>query len=240
MVYLFNFWTITLVDEVDLSTLPGRFAKLPCFYHFASDAKEPPEAALSSIQPDGLVWDKSEYSVLRPGVMLSSGRDETSGELLTTSGVEVINKNGTVYVTVASHGFPLGQETVYHPDESGKAVGNVEVRLANSDIALMRLTSRRRYENVTFTTIAADGTELAGGPINNVRDPFHPAAWGRHDNEQSVLRPPGRNPSRHRTKTHSVGRARGEISLGEAKLVVDGFRSIRSVRRELRLRNCRR
>lgn len=76
--------------------------------------------------------------------MLSSTRFEGTasipacGELLTTSGVLVKDGEGNQYLTVVSHGFPLGEETVYHPNSNGVAIADVERRLSYTDIALYR------------------------------------------------------------------------------------------------------
>lgn len=188
VVCLYSFWLITVADEADKTYLPARLAKLPCFYHFATEVKEPPEAAIRNTRPTGVVWDP--HTVLRPGVMLSSGRDDTLGELLTTSGVEVVDKDGARFVTVASQGFPLAQEDVFHPDASGHHVGHVEFRLVNSDIALMRLLPGQRFENSTFSAIASDGSEIPGGPITAIRDPgtLRLGDWVRINNPFCGLR----------------------------------------------------
>lgn len=75
--------------------------------------------------------------------------------MLTTSGVAVgsIKDPAEKYVTVAAHGFPLGDEAVYHPSISGgRRIGTIQKRLQNTDIALMKLEPGLHYRNQTFET----------------------------------------------------------------------------------------
>jgi hypothetical protein len=48
------------------------------------------------------------------------------------------------FITVASHGFPLDEETVYHPTPSGRVIGKVERCLGETDIALVKLDPGRK------------------------------------------------------------------------------------------------
>lgn len=41
---------------------------------------------------------------------------------------------GYRYLTLASHGFPLGKETVYHPNRNGVFLGRVYNRLTDMEI----------------------------------------------------------------------------------------------------------
>ncbi|QSS62352.1 hypothetical protein I7I51_04530 [Histoplasma capsulatum] len=66
--------------------------------------------------PTGETVDNGEYDILRPGVMLRSGRYHTARlEYDTTSGVLVEDCLGEQYMTVSSHGFPNGGR-VFHQD----------------------------------------------------------------------------------------------------------------------------
>lgn len=71
---------------------------------------------------------------------LSCGGSVLGNELLTTSGVLVEDQNKEQFITVASHGFPLSQELVFHPDDSGQPIGRIHERLIDSDIAIVRLS----------------------------------------------------------------------------------------------------
>ena len=165
-------WIITVPDGVALARLPGVLAKTACTYRFLSDeAKEPLEAALRHTEPTGTVWDTTKYKTLRPGVMLSSNPGLTA-ELLTTCGIEVEDQAGSRYITLASHGFPFGQDRIHHPNPQGTLLGTVHARLGHSDIALMKFPANIPFENETFGAITADGTRLDGVPIAGVRDPY--------------------------------------------------------------------
>lgn len=137
--------------------VPSILARSICGYVFTSEEMEPPEAVSRLLQPTSTRRDDSRYEQLRPGVMLSSGRfiDPSNvvpprSELYTTSGILVKDSNGDTFVTVADHGFPLGEETVYHPGPSGQVVGDVVHRIGGTDIALVRLGDGLRYTNETF------------------------------------------------------------------------------------------
>lgn len=81
---------------------------------------------------------------LRPGVMLSCGYNG-GVELCTSSGIIVENSAGDKWLTVASHGFPLGNETVYHPGANDLVVGTIEKIFEDTDISLAKLRMRIRY-----------------------------------------------------------------------------------------------
>ncbi|KAL2215216.1 hypothetical protein M432DRAFT_143384 [Thermoascus aurantiacus ATCC 26904] len=146
IVYILNLlgqWVITVPDNTILSELPCQIAKSPCSYNFASEVKEPQEAPLHAKKPDGVTWDTSSYDILRPGVMLSSGKIEGRDEgLLTTSGIQVIDGQGNEFITVASHGFPDGHDDVYHPNLNGEIVGHIQHRIPDSDISLANCCQR--------------------------------------------------------------------------------------------------
>jgi hypothetical protein len=79
------------------------------------------------------------------------GNGSHSDELLTSSGVCVQDKqSGELLMTVASHGFPLGQESVYHPNKRGLEVGSLVIILGDSNISLGRLHPGYAYENKPF------------------------------------------------------------------------------------------
>lgn len=101
------------------------------------------------------VVDDSQYDVLRPGVMLSTGRDQTTKrEYRTTSGVLVQDALGEKYMTIASHGFSHG-DAVFHPSATGKQVAQIIMEVSSSDIAIAKL-----HHNVPF------GKETFGSPLD--------------------------------------------------------------------------
>ena len=106
--------------------------------------------------------------------MLSTARfEETAkvpacGELLSTSGVLVKDIEGNTYLTVANHGFPLGEETVYHPNPNGTTIADVEKRLDAMDIALAKLKPGFTYRNETFE----NSTTSTSTTLRGIRSPF--------------------------------------------------------------------
>ena len=166
-------WIITVPDGVSLARLPGVLAKTACTYRFLSDeeAKEPLEAALRHTELTGTVWDATKYKKLRPGVMLSSDPGLTA-ELLTTCGIEVEDQGGSRYITLASHGFSVGQDRIHHPTSQDAFLGTVHARLGDSDIALMKLPANIPFKNETFGAITADGIRLDGVLIAGIQDPY--------------------------------------------------------------------
>jgi hypothetical protein len=97
--------------------------------------------------------------------------------------VLVKDEDGNEFMTVAGHGFPLGEETVCHPNRNGTIVGEVERRLSGTDIALVRLRNEIVFENKPFqstqqpakveiTQIIASPFELEIGEILYMDNPF--------------------------------------------------------------------
>lgn len=135
-----------------------------------SDIGQVKDAACRNTEPAGTVWDEAFYETLQPGIMLSSGG--ISNELLTTSGIVVEDEFGYKYLTVASHGFPLGKDMVYHPNRSGVFLGRVHDRPSDTDIALLRLTTSQVYRNETFGAKLSDGTTVNPQKIRRINNPF--------------------------------------------------------------------
>lgn len=118
-----------------------------------------------------MIRNLSAYQPLRPGVALSCGGSVLGNELLTTSGVLVEDQNKEQFITVASHGFPLSQELVFHPDDSGQPIGRIHERLIDSDIAIVvRLSPNCSYINQTFDCITEDQSFLPGNKVTGIRD----------------------------------------------------------------------
>jgi hypothetical protein len=152
-------WQITIPDDSDLSILPARICQSLCTYLYESELPTQPEAAFRQISPTTTVRDDSRYDILRPGIMISSGQFSGYGtvptrlELYTTAGVLVKDRENNEFVTVASHGFPLGEETVYHPDPDGSIIGDIKYRLDETDIALLKLRDGVVFENKSFQSL---------------------------------------------------------------------------------------
>lgn len=139
-------------DGVDLSTVPKSVSRLPCYYVFESEMHRPRNlAAFRSLDPSSDGPDSGSYEVLRPGVMLGSGRVE-DGKMLTSSGVLVRDRMGNKYMTVASHGFPEGSR-VYHPHGGGREVGEPIMEITHTDVALVKLTTEAFVNEVFQNTI---------------------------------------------------------------------------------------
>lgn len=122
--YWNNFLVIALeYENTDLTKVPSAIARCCCFYLFESEMGRPIQYPTKRIQePTDNVVDNSQYDILRPGIMLSSGKDETGMEILTTSGALVQDSLGDQYMTVASHGF-LHTDRVFHPLAGHREIG---------------------------------------------------------------------------------------------------------------------
>jgi hypothetical protein len=167
-------WRITVPDGTLVQKLPMVVARTPCGYVFESQIQRPVGMAYRLKEPSPIAYEDSTYTNLRPGIMLSSSRFRGTapvparGELLTTSGVLVKDRRGNEYITVAGHGFPLGEERVYHPSSNGIAIADIEYRLGYGDIALARLRPGFSYQNGSFeNTTTSKSTAL-----NQIRNPF--------------------------------------------------------------------
>jgi hypothetical protein len=165
-------WVITIPDEVTISSLPYSLGRTPCHYKFASAIEEHKEAAFRNTEPAGTIWDQTTYQIVQPGIMLSSGSGGGANELLTTSGVLVKDKYGFTYLTLASHGFPLGRESIFHPNANGLLLGRVHDRLTDTDIALGRISSSQEIRNETFGARLSDDTSILPQKINGIKDLF--------------------------------------------------------------------
>lgn len=161
-------WIITVPEGTELSQLPWVIAHSPCSYEFAGEEPDHREVALRDRVPDGIIWDSSSYQELRPGIMVSCGKDNEGHEFLTTSGVALEDSHGSRFFTVASHGFPLGSNVVYHPSGNGITIGTIVKRIKDSDVAVARLVPSAQYRNETF---AAELEEefIPATQINGIR-----------------------------------------------------------------------
>jgi len=141
MQYWNNFLVIVLEDrETNLNNVPRSVACCPCYYLFEDEMGRPRDFPARRInEPTRDVVDNGQYGILRPGIMLSSGRHPTEDmEVLTSSGVLVKDRLGNQYMTVASHGFPFGDK-VFHPLAGQREIGKVIMELSHTDVAIVKL-----------------------------------------------------------------------------------------------------
>jgi hypothetical protein len=160
--WFFGCLRIRVPETTDINALPGTLCQVATCY--LTDAiQSPTDAAFRLKDPRHLQPDDSTYiPLLRPGVMVSSTN------LLTTAGVLVKNSQNESFMTVASHGFPLQDTDVHHPDPDGPLIGEVVRRIGHTNIALVKLHDNIRFENRTFQNLLQpDGVILSG-----ISDPF--------------------------------------------------------------------
>ena len=175
-IYWFGgFWQITIPDETDIKLVPCRIASSPAFYRTISENPDPdPAAALRSKAPPGVEYDDTVYTttpnaLLRPGIMLSSSVSE-EGFKTSTSGILVVDRNGQLFITVATHGFEA-DGVVYHPNpHKGSVIGQIMKSLPGTDISLAKLNPGLRYINETFKT-HAEPNEIQLNEISSVYPP---------------------------------------------------------------------
>jgi hypothetical protein len=165
MQYWNNFLVIVLEDRVTtLDKVPRAIARCPCYYLFEDEMGRPRDFPAHRIkEPTRDIADNGGYDILRPGVMLSSGKHPTEDvEVLTSSGVLVRDRLGNQYMTVASHGFPFGDK-VFHPLAAHREIGQVIMKITYTDIAIVKLHEGVQFVNVTFENT------LIGGPSIQLR-----------------------------------------------------------------------
>ena len=177
-------------DGTDLKRVPRALAGQVCFYQFESESDVDYDyTALRAKVPQGIDYDEMNYAdapnaLLRLGIMVSSSvwTVMEDGHLTdfykkTTSGVLVANKNGELFITVATHGFQA-DGLVYHPNPiSGSVIGRIVEKLHGTDISVVKLRRGVRYTNHTFGTEA----NLEGIKASGV-SPGYPPHLLRYDN----------------------------------------------------------
>ncbi|DAA78211.1 TPA_exp: Uncharacterized protein A8136_4187 [Trichophyton benhamiae CBS 112371] len=147
--------------HTDMSHLPQSIARCNCFYLYDDEMGRPlNHSALRHLDPARGYPDNSKYDTLRPGVMLSSGKHPTEGwELLTSSGVEVHDRNGYRYMTCTAHRFPHNGR-VFHPNAGGQEIGTLLEEITHTDIGLVQLDKQ-----ISFTNEMFQNTVVPGPPI---------------------------------------------------------------------------
>nr|AGN71621.1 hypothetical protein 2379 [Monascus pilosus] len=161
VVWFFGCWRVRTFPGADISILPGKMCQATTFY-IAGEEPIPIEAAFRQKLPTTTCADDSEYTPIRPGVMVASDN------FLTTSGVLVKDSVNETYMTVASHGFPEGHVHVYHPKANCSMIGEVIHHIVDTDIGLMKLQENVVFENRTFQS----GLEPDGVFLRGIKDPF--------------------------------------------------------------------
>lgn len=152
-----------IFDDVRPEKFPFKIGKLLAIYNKTSAIPEHREAARRLIKPSTTTVrdDTCYFPNLRPGVMLSCGCKGGEEELCTSSGIIVENRAGDKSLTVASNGFPLGNETVYHPGAAkGLVVGIIEKILKDTDMSLAKLRMGIRYSAQTFGSDLKPSVEM--------------------------------------------------------------------------------
>ena len=156
----------SIPDSTDIKLLPSSIASNPVFYRTISEAPDPDPVVLRSKPPQGVEYNNTIYTtapnaLLRPGIILSSSvrtiiRNGESKESFktTTSGILIINRNGQIFITVATYRFKE-DSLVYHPNPyNGTVIRRIIESLLGTDISIARLNPGLRYVNKTFGTYA--------------------------------------------------------------------------------------
>ncbi|KAL8646558.1 MAG: hypothetical protein Q9210_006074, partial [Variospora velana] len=179
-----SFWQITTIDAVDAKQLPWRIANSAAFYLTVAEAPDGDPAALRRKVPVGKDFDDTHYAttpdaLLRPGIMLASSKytifdpqNEQMEEVYdsTTSGILVVDTEGELFITVATHGFEQ-DGLVYHPNPAtGEVIGRIVEDLPHTDISIVRLNAGLRYVNETFGT----STDPEGTRVSGITPPYPP------------------------------------------------------------------
>lgn len=155
-------WRITLSEHVDGPTLPGKICQTTAFYLHEDDDSVHANEAASRLKDPKVLYDDTDYSTLRPGVLLASQ------QFSSTSGVLVRGSPNERFMTVSSHSFPEGDSVVYQSRPQGIEVGQVIHRIGGTDIALVRLESGVSFENQTFQSQQLP----TGMNLQGIRNPF--------------------------------------------------------------------
>jgi len=82
----------------------------------------------------------------------------------TTSGILVVDEQGTPFITVSTQGFNVDGE-VWHPDPSGFLIGKVVRTIPDANISLIQLANGTRYINQCVTS-SEPGVSVQSGLIS--------------------------------------------------------------------------
>ena len=160
---------IVLEDRIDhdenamdkiLRSVPRSVARCTCLYlseHHMDRPRMLPAQRLQTASPSRP--DGSQYDILRPGVMVSSGINLKGESMRSSSGVLVQNNLGQKFMTVAAHGFPV-DGTVYHPHAGGRTIGRLIMELTHTDVALVKLEDGVEFVNEPFENTLTPATSF--------------------------------------------------------------------------------
>ncbi|KAL8691389.1 MAG: hypothetical protein Q9218_003383 [Villophora microphyllina] len=150
------------------SRLPAFINNLFVGYFIGSEVRS--EKAMRKKLPVGRQHDDEWYTDLRPGIIVAGENNlqADNREVMSTAGVCIESPNGTKYITVASHGFPIGVESeVKHPHRNGRTLGRITRIFGESDISLCEIDPGVSYSRETFTTQDA---EFPSQPFRDIVD----------------------------------------------------------------------
>lgn len=141
--------------DTDVTKLPRKAANIACTYLYDDEMGRPPAPQARCItDPTPGNPDEINYKTLQPGVRLTSGYRTSKPDTFvsTTAGVLVTNVEGNEFVTVASHVFPdeCGTKVTHPLPVSGRTVGELIMKVTDTDIGLMKLADTESFSNVTF------------------------------------------------------------------------------------------
>ncbi|MCJ1385699.1 hypothetical protein MMC17_008822 [Xylographa soralifera] len=166
-------WCLLAYPEADnfgdsRKLYPGKVNSIYVGYVFGKGQLD--DKALRRVLPKGRVPDNSNYSSLRPGVVLVSAT-VNGRELVTTSGVCVQSPQCRKYITIASQGFSGGlEELAYHPSttaQNRQEVGKVVKVFRDFAISLLEPKLGLTHARETFST-----GEYAVKPFLNLKQTF--------------------------------------------------------------------
>ncbi|KAI2720819.1 hypothetical protein CBS147332_4059 [Penicillium roqueforti] len=175
---------IVLEDRIDhdenamdkiLRSVPRSVARCTFLYlseHHMDRPRTLPAQRLQTASPSRS--DGSQYDILRPGVMVSSGINLKGESMRSSSGVLVKNNLGQKFMTVAAHGFPA-DATVYHPHAGGRTIGRLIMELTHTDVALVNLEDGVEFVNEPFENTLTPATSF------RLRDFIRIAETQQHD-----------------------------------------------------------
>lgn len=142
-------------ENTDLTRAPKSIGRCRCIYLFKTEMGRPHTDDLSArraSKPMEGDIDNTEYTTLRPGVMLGSGSTPLDiPKYLTSSGAVVEDNIGNNrYMKIASHSF-LYREAVLRPSAAiGRRIRKVIREISHTDVALAELQGECPFENKTF------------------------------------------------------------------------------------------
>ena len=137
---------VELMDDVDISTLPGVIGGRVAYYCVGRNSlKDEPNGRSRLLQPSDDTKDTTNYLPhgLFPGVYVE-------GESIGTSVGCTLQKDNVRRLVVANHGFEAPQTNVYHPLYHSNIIGSIDERWEHIDIALCELHAEASFTNKEY------------------------------------------------------------------------------------------